>query len=343
MYRKCCCGGTVCEILVDNFNRADSTNLGSDWTETSGSWSIASNQLSGNGLCLTVPERADSSVYYTVSAYIQWLGRLYFDADGAGNYHYIENGRSGTFLSFGNQSGVIADYTLVNTSTDRDIKVCVDGSTLYINYYDNSFTNLKVRTFTPNDGLKAGLGSAFSRVYDNFEYKVHTAGCSECTGEEAECSSGCCSEQPPADIVIDLGTSFLSNSGCSTCTGIAGEYTLSAIGDCIWYYEEAMSCTMCNGNDGPTCIGDSLLRMTLTLGVCAWELRIEYGDDFGITNPDCGTGGDIGCRTDEAIYKLTMSNPTNCATLDDSMTKFSTSGSNACTGTWPTTIGIAAV
>jgi len=40
--RRCCCG---CVIASDDFNRANSTNLGSNWTELAGDWSIASNQL----------------------------------------------------------------------------------------------------------------------------------------------------------------------------------------------------------------------------------------------------------------------------------------------------------
>src|SRR3954468_9960236 len=32
-------------VVTDNFNRADSASIGSDWSENGGTWQIASNQL----------------------------------------------------------------------------------------------------------------------------------------------------------------------------------------------------------------------------------------------------------------------------------------------------------
>jgi len=43
----CCCKG--CEVLVDLFNRANSSNIGNQWVEHSGGWSIASNELAEDG------------------------------------------------------------------------------------------------------------------------------------------------------------------------------------------------------------------------------------------------------------------------------------------------------
>ena len=39
------CKGSTCLLLSDGFTRADSTDLGCNWTETSGAWSISSNEL----------------------------------------------------------------------------------------------------------------------------------------------------------------------------------------------------------------------------------------------------------------------------------------------------------
>src|SRR5678815_3898885 len=49
-------GPPSCPCFTDDFNRADSTNLGSDWTETSGSWSISSNRLT-----LSSPSNGDNA------------------------------------------------------------------------------------------------------------------------------------------------------------------------------------------------------------------------------------------------------------------------------------------
>jgi hypothetical protein len=49
--RRCCCKRrpTGCVILDDTFDRSDSTDLGSDWDEKSGNWSIDSNALKEAG------------------------------------------------------------------------------------------------------------------------------------------------------------------------------------------------------------------------------------------------------------------------------------------------------
>lgn len=44
--RKCCCSFD-CLLASDDFNRADSSDLGTDWYEHSGAWSIVSGQLIG--------------------------------------------------------------------------------------------------------------------------------------------------------------------------------------------------------------------------------------------------------------------------------------------------------
>lgn len=43
--KRCCCGSRNCLLGEDDFNRADSTNVGSKWSEVSGGWEIQSNQL----------------------------------------------------------------------------------------------------------------------------------------------------------------------------------------------------------------------------------------------------------------------------------------------------------
>jgi len=45
MGRRCCCAAGGCKIGEDAFNRTDSTNLGTDWDEVSGSWEIKDNEL----------------------------------------------------------------------------------------------------------------------------------------------------------------------------------------------------------------------------------------------------------------------------------------------------------
>lgn len=60
--RRCCCD---CEEYEDNFNRADNDDLGDDWTEVSGDWSIASSELSEAG--------ASAIAIYDKAMPTQWM------------------------------------------------------------------------------------------------------------------------------------------------------------------------------------------------------------------------------------------------------------------------------
>lgn len=62
----CCCASTPsCTIFADDFNRADDTDIGSDWTEVSGDFSIASNKLS---ITATTSAKVTTTVSHSASA-----------------------------------------------------------------------------------------------------------------------------------------------------------------------------------------------------------------------------------------------------------------------------------
>lgn len=347
MFRRCCCGGggTPCEFLVDDFNRADDTDIGSDWDETSGSWAISSNALVGSsaGRCETVAGRPDAATKYTVEATITDTGRILFDVDGTGNYHYIEMEISGSGtafrLLFGNQSGQFAFTSFAAFATYMDmpytrvyIKVCVSGASALVNY-GNLTTGFAVINFTPVNGLLAGVGTSSSATIEDFSFKHMDASCSEC---EPWCNSACCSDSTATEYVVDFGAMSLTDNGCSDMDLIGGEYTLSNNGNCLFVYSEVITCSTCTDPCNP----DPALNMSLQLSGCVWTLTIRIGD-LVIEDPDCDRSG---CDSDQITYSYTMgTNPSDCRTLDVTMSKTFEDGTpDTYTGTWPSTIQLTA-
>ena len=87
-------------LASDNFNRANSTSLGSDWTEQEGNWEIVSNELSlnthsgGDNLTWDTALNASPAADYDVSAKIKLTTtgglRVIGRWQDVSNYYYLE-------------------------------------------------------------------------------------------------------------------------------------------------------------------------------------------------------------------------------------------------------------
>lgn len=98
--RRCCC---ECPEWSDNFNRANSTDLGADWTEESGDSDIYSNTLrmpaSAMVVCARVPPRSfKATISYTLIQDGDKLWLIPDWQDGAVSYHYMEVEASGAWI-----------------------------------------------------------------------------------------------------------------------------------------------------------------------------------------------------------------------------------------------------
>lgn len=83
--RRCCCDNTGCFEVLDNFNRADGTDLGSDWNEAVGNWGISGFQLvevgtPGAKLFWTtpVPARSGGEMSISIEVYDHYDGAVYY-------------------------------------------------------------------------------------------------------------------------------------------------------------------------------------------------------------------------------------------------------------------------
>lgn len=214
------CGCATCDIGSDDFNRSDDTNLGSAWTEESGSWAVSSNQLvcssagtikfntphpdgftttiaqvefshttSGSSIDVIVA-RVDSSNYY----YARYVV--------GSNQIQIRRCNAGTHSTLGSTS------ITINTGTTYTAKVCCSATVIHA--YLNGTVRLTVdnlSTAGTYTGLSAnGSGTA---TFDNWLVKKNwkqgsAESCDKCSNLVSCGISGCA----PGywQVVVDSGT-----------------------------------------------------------------------------------------------------------------------------------------
>lgn len=171
-------------LLSDNFDRANSTSLGADWTEVAGDWTIASNQLlpanSGQSLLrhttdlntddhycqITVVSLASTTnnypavlVRYSTSADTFYMGRFARPT----NTWEIARRVAGTFTTIASTAGTLTPpYTIRLEVAGSDLRL-YEGATLRLSTTDANITgNLRV-------GLRDNGAGGASDVLDDFE------------------------------------------------------------------------------------------------------------------------------------------------------------------------------
>lgn len=263
---NCCC--VQCTILNDEFTRADSANLGSNWEELSGTWDIDTNALaasSTSSAVLAVPPHPDGSYSGVVEVQIKAgtnanRARVILDAVDANNYHFAEiivNGASSRVDLYKRSGGVNTllrqgDNFTLSASVYVSVKVCLND-TLIIAYVDASHRNYYPYV-VPHGGDRVGLGTGATVsgdiLFDSFTYSKHESTelltCPSCT----ICTS-CGGDRVPTQMMATI--SGITGNRCNNtlCGNLNGTYVLyysplfceqiSTPGDpttCYWQSEE---------------------------------------------------------------------------------------------------------
>lgn len=171
--------------FTDDFNRANSTDLGANWVEVSGDWSIVSNQLSpgaaGGTIILRAATAMDSTDHYaqvTIAATTAASQGVWCrgNANISNGYLWRNNGSSWDLFSVvGGSFTVIGTYAAAATPGDV-AKVQAVGTTIkgYVNGIERvSTTNTAVTTGT-SVGIRSDSTSGLR--YDDFAAADITAG-----------------------------------------------------------------------------------------------------------------------------------------------------------------------
>lgn len=197
----CCCPPAGCDYFSDDFNRADSSDLGSDWTETAGDWSIASNLLAVSTASAVVTcntTHPTSGTAYRVSvamcggqegdALRAWInndpttfGEVTFHTDGATGRARLRLFVAGTLVGETDIWAPPGEWCYVYLCTDGDHVALGVGGTLYLS---------APMTITSSVcGLGTGaLNGAMPAKFDNFRLTKHYSDDATCPACGESCT-----------------------------------------------------------------------------------------------------------------------------------------------------------
>ena len=306
----CCPGG--CPIFSDSFTRADSTNVGSDWSELLGDWSIASNKLSvaTTGAIIKCNTAAGSLNNYQVRA--NWTtgtgkARVFVNLTDDSNWHCAEF--DGSYVRiFECVGGVETMLTEVPNASGMP-QVCVDSNNFLIADIGVATAIWQITPTSPYVGLGTGDTVPAAITFDDFSLETPGVGiCPNCPG-----CGGCTLHQ---EMQVDLAS---TSSACASPCDIDGTYILpiygmtspvavahGGVGSCHWL----LPVSDCSG--GVTGILVSS-RVTTSL---AWRVEILEDNDLNV-NPysvfNVGSPGDCSSNpspSGEVLTVLLCSGPT---------------------------------
>ncbi len=248
-----CCG--TCGIFEDGFNRADSTDIGSDWTETTGNWEVSSNKLIPDTttsdqvcLCDTTHTAGEGYVSVDVSStsfpdetvlYLAYasptnnLAAVLSQSDPSINAWILKLYDGGSLVGSSTQ-----DYPTGSpeslTLWLKDGRAVAEVNTSVVQWYDVSATGTKAGV-----GIKGAPDGTHDLSFDNFVLKEYSGADDDCEIAPSEpCDFGCDTDLWPTELSVTISGS---------CSGVSGTYTLQAHHrvefsasvawtTCIWHY-----------------------------------------------------------------------------------------------------------
>ena len=256
----CCAPVASCNIFDDDFNRSDSGNLGSDWSEVSGGWNIDTCRLEcdSDGICICQTAHPDSEarqivevdIYGDTEADSFQIILDYVDSD---NYHYAQWEIVTNELKFYKRTGGVSsqlgatETVALAESTWHSLKACFSGTTISASANDGTVYG---RSTTEHGGYKAGVGGVMGDVdpvyFDDFDYDKYWSAtntkCATCSGSLSCCTDGIAPE------LVKIVIAGMANNNCTNCSSMNGTYighrTVADAG-CHWdaVGSHSVSCT----------------------------------------------------------------------------------------------------
>ena len=252
----CCSTGDPCALVSDDFDRANSTNLGAGWSEESGDFTISSNKLNYNSgtNAVVINTTTHTSQEVTITVDVRQgittgttfrIILSYVDTD---NYYYAE-------LTIGSAQTLRLVERSGGTDTELDsATVTTFAGTSYpftacMTEFSFSATANGVSVGAAHSGTSGefglGIGAATGpSTFDNFVARIVSDTCDDC--QRPVCYL--CSEAGSADS-YEVTISGLTNtdpvSSCADCASFNGTWILTRAFQCSWRYDGTFPC----GND----------------------------------------------------------------------------------------------
>ena len=207
----CCCG---CVIFADDFNRADDTDLGADWTEGSGDWEIVSNRLRAKGgtddqVCTADATNGTSPVYLSVKVIARaWGDQLRLFTNGGTVYVEIaplETTGTG-WVKLVTTTGSVEAQVDFALDTEYTLTLCIvdSGSSFYAVATGGGETLYRFTAYTSSSsGVATGVLDDIAD-FDDFSLQRTASENDECQ----DCSTFTCGCLPgtPPQIQVDFET-----------------------------------------------------------------------------------------------------------------------------------------
>lgn len=240
-----CCDPTPppeCDILTDDFDRSDDTDLGADWTEISGGWEIASNQLFGNGMVLTSTVSPDGpSMHAAAMVKAGGTAYLYVAANSTGTAYIRGRLVSGAgTVQVSDHTGASASKSVTTTGGNWYLfTLCYDEATGLATASVNGVTVSREFTSVSFDGY-AGVGATTDHDFDDFVLKKVEEDCEHCVGV-TDCS--CCDDGGGYEYDVTVAATY-SPLGCDSgeCEAIPTTSRVTDPSACTWNYVQEL-CT----------------------------------------------------------------------------------------------------
>jgi len=265
----CCCMG--CVYFRDYFDRADSTDLGSDWSEDAGSWSISSQELLGssaNGVCACQESHPDGDDEFVVSAKVTLqasssVARIIVDYTDTSNYTFAEYSVSGgtatlaLYVRSGGSNSLQDSTTFTWAwSTSIWLMLCVRGDVVKVSTSaTGSSWAGRIAEFITTTGSSAGCGtgSTGNVKFDSFQLSQHGDVVEDCEACAGECSHFV-DDAAPGDIQAVIAGVVQGPGDDADCPSVNGTWQTTQTSDGCYYRsaEQAWSTQ-------PTCFTTSWL------------------------------------------------------------------------------------
>lgn len=265
----CCCES--CVFFEDDFDRADSSGLGADWTEVAGDWTIAGNllRITTTGAVVTCdtlqPDGEDKlRVRATIKSNTNGsTARIIAAYQDSNNYIYGQAsfGTGATIKLFSRAGGIDTELDTQSITlalnTAYEFVLCVNADVGFASFFVG-VSDLHGEATVPAGGGKFGLGTGGGSPgqidFNDVSGVLVSVECGDCGMNCPACIAG--TERLQYQLVV----AGLTDSACSTCESANGTYVVTLVAD-----HPDGPCTFSADISPPICDLDSIaLRLGLS-------------------------------------------------------------------------------
>lgn len=344
-----CCEG--CEQFADNFNRSNSTNIGSDWSEEAGNWSIASNTLRASAGGAIATCQASLTLPYTIFCKVRGTSssdsaKIIWNYTDSNNYSYLHitfdaAQRWRLFEVSGGTPTELDNEPVSDTANNTDlyIAVCVTAESAIVNLSLSGVADsysFAIAAETDSALSECGVGTTTQGgtiSFDDWQVDTHNSSdsaCFKCVSECSRCVDGIAPERwkvvisgiTGAGVCTDFNGTFILHPTKSACVWSSGDLDFEIDGTCSPFSSVSLRLESARPDAPPVGCSDSGTHNY------AIKIRCAYGTSTVCTDSGCFS---TFRHTQAALYDCL--NITNLDVPDYASPPYCTASSATCTVT----------